>query len=361
MKILITHATAGAGHQKAAEAVRDGLQSNPNHQVTLVDALDYTNPFFKNTYKNSYTFLITRWPKVWGVFFGLVDIAWLQPLVKIARRIQNGLNGRKLQQFMIDQQFDYILSTHFMPIEVASALRKKGLIKSKIMACVTDFDVHRIWLGDAVDRYCVASGWTLEKVKKLGVSSEKITVTGIPSNKKFSVKYDVPALKNQFALDQTQFTILIATGSFGIGPIEEIIDALNDFQIIVVCGHNKNLYQRLSTKANERVKILGLVNNMHELMAVSDMMVTKPGGLSITEALVSHLPMIFFNAIPGQETGNIRVLKEYGVGISDCTIEQIAKELRAIRLSSTKLQELRDKTKAVAKPGAVDDIISLIR
>ena len=103
------------------------------------------------------------------------------------------------------------------------------------------------------------------------------------------------------------FTVLVATGSFGIGPIEGIIDVLKGFQVIVVCGHNRDLFRKLSGKYCALVKVLGLVDNMHELMAVSDAMVTKPGGLSICEALVSQLPLIFFNAIPGQEIGNIKV------------------------------------------------------
>ncbi|MGE0268897.1 MAG: glycosyltransferase [Candidatus Omnitrophota bacterium] len=361
MKILLIHASAGGGHQKAAEAVRDELQATTSHEVVFIDALDYATPWFKGMYKGSYTFLITRWPLVWGIFFRLVDIPWLQPLVRVLRRIQNGLNTQKLHRFLIDNQFDFIISTHFMPNEVVSSLKKRNLIKSTLISCVTDYDVHRIWLGDAVDRYCVACGWTQEKVKKLGVDPAKISVTGIPSHKRFSQTYDLTELKNKLALDQNLFTILIATGSFGIGPIEEMIEALNDFQIIVICGHNQNLYRRLSGGQNKQVKILGLVDNMHELMAVSDVMVTKPGGLSITEALVSRLPLIFFNAIPGQETNNIKVLKEYDIGISDCTIGEIARKLREIRLSAVKLQEMKEKTKALCKPGAVNDIIAYIR
>jgi processive 1,2-diacylglycerol beta-glucosyltransferase len=155
--------------------------------------------------------------------------------------------------------------------------------------------------------------------------------------------------------------VLVATGSFGIGPIEEIVEKLEGFQVIVVCGNNRTLYQSLSERHLAHAHVLGLVNNMHELMAVSDAMVTKPGGLSISEALVSGLPMIFFNAIPGQETGNILVLKAYGIGISGCGIEGICEELKKMKASKELFLTAREKIKALARPSSVSDILSLIK
>ncbi len=360
MKILLIHASAGAGHQKAAEAVHDTLIQNPAHNVTLIDALDYSSPWFKQMYKGSYSFLITKIPALWGVFFAVADVPILQPLIRVLRRVQNGLNTRKLHQYLIEQQFDVVISTHFMPNEVVSALKSQKKISSQLICCVTDYDVHRIWLAPHVDHYCAASGLTQKKLLQLGVEPARIHVTGIPSHANFSKSFDVPQLKSDMGLDPDQFTVLVATGSFGIGPIEEIITTLTDFQIIVVCGHNKSLFERLNTRAAAHVKVMGLVNNMHELMAVSDAMVSKPGGLSITEALVSHLPLVFFNAIPGQETNNIRVLKDYGVGISHCTIPEMSDKLNELRNSPERYQDAVAKIKEIAKPDAVQKIAAII-
>jgi processive 1,2-diacylglycerol beta-glucosyltransferase len=106
---------------------------------------------------------------------------------------------------------------------------------------------------------------------------------------------------------------------------------------------------------------MGLVDNMHELMAVSDVMVTKPGGLSISEALVSHLPLVFFNAIPGQETNNIKVLQTYGIGVSECDAQEIAKRLKKMSASMDNFLFIRKKIRALARPSAVSDIISLLK
>jgi processive 1,2-diacylglycerol beta-glucosyltransferase len=155
-------------------------------------------------------------------------------------------------------------------------------------------------------------------------------------------------------------TVLIATGSFGMGPIEELIDALPGVQVAVICGHNKALYTRLQAKRSDLVHVFGLVQNMDEMMAVSDVMVTKPGGLSISEALVSALPMVFFSAIPGQETNNVNVLRHYNIGLSGLSITEIAVIIQEWNAHPQKLEDAKQRTRALAKPHAVDDIVAAL-
>lgn len=360
MKILVVYATAGAGHRKAAEAIYHGLKMSSVHcDVTLVDSLDYTNPFFKKAYGGVYTFLITWTPALWGFFFALLDIPFLRPAVSALRRVYNFINAYQFEAYLQKEHFDYIISTHFLGNEVAGALKKAGKIRPVIIGVVTDFDVHSIWLSEGIDCYAVASPWTKEKIISMGIPKEKVAVTGIPTHENFSKSKSVAQLRTKMNMKLDRFTVLIATGSFGIGPIEEIIQKIKDFQVVVICGHNKNLYQRLKGLASETIKIFGLVDNMHEMMALSDVMITKPGGLSISEALVSGLPMIFFNAIPGQETNNVKVLSYYGVGISGCGISRMAEELKRLESSPDEYAQLKEKIKALAHPNAVKDIMSL--
>lgn len=361
MKILVIHASAGAGHMKAAEAILNGLKKHTTHEAVLVDALDYSYPFFKKMYREGYFFLISKIPLAWAVFFGILDIPILQPLVRLGRRIYNFLNTQKLHKYLIKENFDCIISAHFMPNEVASALKQRGKITSKIITVVTDYDVHRIWLAKNIDQYCVASSWTKEKLIKMGIDASKVHFTGIPTDEKFSKEYDVAKLKKELGLKENMFTVLIATGSFGMGPIEEIIDTLEGFQVIAVCGHNKDLYERLVKKNLPNVKPCPLIKNMFELMAVSNAMITKPGGLSISEALVCSLPMIFFSAIPGQEANNIKVLSYSGVGISNCSLNEIVDRLREYKDDPKKYQDAVAKVKAMAQPKAVQNIIGLVK
>ena len=200
MKILFIHASAGAGHFKAAEALYGGVKKLNRHDVVFVDALDYSSPFFKKLYTGTYFFLISKMPRLWGWCFGVLDIACLQPLVRFVRRVYNGLNTRKLHQFLCDEQFDYIFSTHFLSTEVSCALKRSGKIASRVVTIITDYDVHKIWLADGVDHYVVATDWTKGKLRNLGVDENRILACGIPTDQKFSVVADTNALKMKLGL-----------------------------------------------------------------------------------------------------------------------------------------------------------------
>lgn len=360
-RVLIVYATAGAGHKMAAKAVYESLLSHPGVEAVLVDLLDHTSSIYKTCYSGGYTFLVSRLPWLWAFFFWLMDIPWLQPLIRLGRRFENGVQAAGLHRYLEQEQFDAIISTHFTSNEVAAFLKRKGRIRSQVISVVTDFDVHKFWLAEGIDRYAVASEWTFRKMLKLRVPEEKVRVTGIPVAAKFTQPRDRRTLRAHLGLHPEDFTVLVATGSFGIGPIAELLDQLAGVQVMVVCGHNKTLYENLRGRESEQVKILGLVNNMDELMAAADAMVTKPGGLSISEALVSGLPMIFFSAIPGQETNNIRVLKEYGVGLSGQPVAQIALTLKQWQADPAQLQAARERIRALARPSAVADIISMLQ
>lgn len=362
MKILVIHATAGAGHKRAAEAIIHGLEVRGGFDAHLIDALDYTNLFFKKIYPRLYAFLVTRLPWAWEFFFSLLDIPWLQPLVHGARRLTNGFNAQALQKFLIQEQFDAVLTTQFFPAEVCAYLKRSGSIKSKIICVVTDFDVHRIWVNAGIDVYTAACEYTKNKLMALGVPSEKIFTTGIPIDAKFAQKPDTAALKKKLGLQDTT-TVLITTGAFGMGPIQELMGLLEAYQLLIVCGHNKDLYERLKPKAGKNAHILGLVDNMDELMSVADVMVTKPGGLSIAEALVKKLPMIFFSAIPGQEANNIKVLSIYQAAASQTqsSLPQIAQTIDQWASHPQDLDVLRRHMGEISKPNAVSDIIALLK
>ena len=361
MKILVIHTSAGAGHTKAAQALADGIKFTTPYDIVCVDALDYTSSLHRKLYRGLYVFLVTKLPWAWEIFFGLTDVPLLRLLVRCIRRIFNAINFHSLEQFIKEENFDYILSTHFLGTEIAGYLKRSKKITSKVVTVITDFDVHSIWLARGVDYYAVACDYTKEKLLSLRIPEAKIKVTGIPTHSKFRTVHNRKELQWRLGLKENVFTVLIATGSFGTGPIKKIMESLEDYQILVVCGNNKKLFNELTHVTMGMVRVYGLVDNMHELMAVADTMITKPGGLSIAEALVNGLPLIFFNAIPGQETQNIKVLQKYGVGISDCSIIEISQKLKEISTSQEQLHLAQLKSKALARPQAVGEIIKLIQ
>jgi processive 1,2-diacylglycerol beta-glucosyltransferase len=360
MKILIVHATAGAGHSKAAEAIFNGIKKHTTHDVRCLDILDYTTPSYKKLYQKTYVLLISRFSQVWAFFFWLADVPFLLPIVQAIRRFFNGQTAKAFHEFLEHENADYIITTHFFSNEIASALKEQKKITSKLVCVVTDYDVHRIWLAKNVDYYAVACTYTKDKLRSLGVPEEKIKITGIPTDEKFSLLEDRTALRTKLSLDPQAFTVLVATGSFGMGPIEEILSYLQGIQTVVICGHNQKLADKISAKKNTKIKACGFVNNMHEYMMAADVLITKPGGLSISEALVVGLPLIFFSAIPGQETNNVKVLKTFGVGMSGLKTYEVAQEIKTLSASPEYLQAAKDKIKKIACPHSVCDIIKLL-
>lgn len=359
LKILLLHANAGAGHRKAAEAVFNGLKTRGFAHASIADALEYTNPFFKKAYPAGYEFMVGKLPKLWATFFEVTDQDWAQPFFQGARRLYNGINALPLVKQVKEGKYDVVVTAHFLSTEVVGDLRASGQIPdTRLVTIVTDYDVHKIWLSKGVDLYLVASEYTKSRLLALGVPESRVAVTGIPLDEKFTVSRDRSGLCRKLGLKENTFTVLLSTSSFGFGPIEALAELLSDQQLIIITGNNRSLLERLTAKANPRHKVYGFVDNMEELMAVSDVMLTKPGGLSITEALANGLPLIFFSAIPGQEAGNVRVLARYGVGSSDKSLPEIAGELKAFAASPLKLSAARAAALALARPKSVEDIIA---
>jgi processive 1,2-diacylglycerol beta-glucosyltransferase len=355
-KILILHATAGAGHRKAAEALYHGLKTR-GIEADIVDALNFTNPFFKKFYAQSYEFMVGKLPRLWAVFFELTDKKWFLPIFKFLHRIYNRLNSGPLVRFIKDGGYDVIVTTHFLSTEVCGWLRRTGTIDSKLITIVTDFDAHRIWCVEGVDMFLVASDSTKHQIVSLGIDENKVFVTGIPVDEKFIQPRNKKDMRRKLGLKEDKLTVLLSTSSFGFGPIGEIATLLKDIQLIIICGNNKALFEKMSAKGNPLHKICGFVDNMEEMMVASDVMITKPGGLSISEALADNLPLVFFSAIPGQEAGNVRVLAEHGIGISDKSAVEIAQAMKAYETSPEALHAAREATKALARPHSVEDII----
>jgi processive 1,2-diacylglycerol beta-glucosyltransferase len=170
-------------------------------------------------------------------------------------------------------------------------------------------------------------------------------------------KYEKAALYSKLGLRQDKFTALITTGSFSIGPIEKIIDLLyKDVQLLVVCAHNKRLYKNLKDKNYPGVSVFGFVDNVQELMAISDIIITKPGGLTISESLAMNLTPIFITAIPGQETENIKVLRSSGIGIYERNASKIKDIILDFKDHPDKLHSIKENIKKLKKPHATEEL-----
>ena len=363
MKTVIACTSAGAGHLKAAEAIFNYFRAQePDQELVLVDVLEESDFLFGNFYSRSYSFMVNHCQWLWRFMFHITSQKNLQPALTKVRTFHNRLNTSNFRKYLTQADPDVIISTHYLASNIACNLKKKGQITSKIVTVITDFGVHPFWVYDQTDWYAVASEASKKELSKLGIAEDKIRVTGIPIDPKFSGGFNKTDLRSKFGLDSWTFTVLVITGSFGIGPIEAIVDLLHgQVQILAVCAKNEKLFKRLSAKNYSGVKIFGFVGNIDELMAVSDLIVTKPGGLSIAELLARELVPVFISAIPGQEAKNIEILSKYGIGEKAQSAARVKEIVLDYLNSPQKLKIAKERIRQMPKPHAAEEIYRALR
>lgn len=362
MKIIIAYAPVGSGHFKAAKAIYNYFKEKKiNIELRLVDILKDSNPFFRFIYINGYNFLVRHALWLWTSAFYITSLKALRPFVAFFHSGINRLNTKNIARTIIRDNPAFVISTHFLPSGIISHLKEAGKINSKLITVITDFGVHPFWLCRNTDLYIAASGLTKKELILEGVPEANIRESGIPVDPVFLVDYERETLSKKLGIESAEFTVLIVTGSFGIGPIKEIVSLLcGNAQLLVVCANNNKLYRQLKNKEYPRVKVFGFIDNMDELMAVSDMIITKPGGSSISEALARELAPLFISVIPGQEAENARVLEKYGIGMMASGPEQIREIVLDFKNHPDKIIKIKENIRKMKKPYALEELYDVV-
>ncbi|MFH1062637.1 MAG: glycosyltransferase [Candidatus Omnitrophota bacterium] len=368
MKVFIIHATAGAGHKKAAEALYNSfIKLNvAQTEVKNIDILDHTNVLFKKAYPEVYIFLVSYVPWLWGIIFHLLNYPLLKPIINRIRYFFNSLHGAPIIKYVKEQQPDVIICEHFMAAQLMAVLKTKGLIKGTVICGVTDFGVHQFWVNTGIDYYLVASQSTKEELLAMGVKEDKIRITGIPIEDKFAKNTDQNQLRIKLGLELNKFTVLVTSGGFGVGPIKKIVDKLDnmdrDLQIAVVCGKNADMYEYFKTAIfKKKVQANGFINNMHEFMECADLIITKSGGLTVSESLAKGLPMLIIKPIPGQETRNAEIIEKYNIGKRLADVNSVAAYIEdLLKDDQKKLNQMKENAKKLARPNAAEEICKWI-
>jgi processive 1,2-diacylglycerol beta-glucosyltransferase len=211
-----------------------------------------------------------------------------------------------------------------------------------------------------VDLYCVAAEETKARLVARGATAENVVVTGIPIAAKFSAKPDARVVRKALGLRDDLPTLLVLSGGFGMGPVGKILGQLDEvareFQTVVVCGRNEELRRDLAAQDRQHpTRVLGFASNMHELMAVADLVITKPGGLTSSEALAMGKPLLILDPIPGQETANSDFLLERGAAVKVNRAEDVPFKVEQL-LASKKLVALANAAKSLGRPQAAESV-----
>ncbi|WP_312201837.1 MGDG synthase family glycosyltransferase [Anaerospora hongkongensis] len=357
--VLIVSASIGSGHTQAANAVKAELErQHPDIRVAVVDFLEGDN-FSLNTFiKETYLKMIDVFPDMYDLLY-----RWSQAS-------HNGTTVRNLMSWILKKRIlrlidryrpDLIVFTHPFPCGAACHLKRKEMLTIPLAGVITDYAVHRLWLYNEVDSYFVAVPDLKENLIQQGIAAEKIHITGIPISSSFG---EVGAAPRTVKANDGPATILIMGGGQGLGAVVEVLTELDkiegQYRFVVVAGRNAGLrkdLQLLSRSLRHPVQVIGYTRRIPELMADADLLVTKPGALTCSEALAAGLPMVLVNAIPGQEEENARHLAQNGAAIWAEEKSQLNRTVQQLLANPLLLQAMREQAQRMGRPDAARQIV----
>lgn len=322
-KILILTASTGAGHNQVAKTLEAELTSH-GHEVKRVDFIREQSKVLEMLVEDGYDVLASKFPETYGRLYNMSNREWIHG--RFAKMVV-AAEYRRAKQLVLNYQPDLIIGTHTFAVSVFNRLKVKGHYKGPFISVVTDFEAHYAYASKEVDLYITGSEFTNESLVEKGIHPNRMMNLGIPVHPKFYQPSGAVKAEN------APFTVLLMGGSMGLDPMKKafFLNLLNmdrEMKLFVVCGTNKTLKKRnlnqlvalTSTKLD--IEILGFTDKIHELMDLSDVIITKPGGLTVSESLKKKLPMIVPYFIPGQEAENLDFL----------TLVNIAVEVRDVKL-----------------------------
>jgi len=366
---LILSCSGGAGHIRAAEALHrtaqlTGLPIRTEHH----DVLDFTSKLFKRFYSESYLQMVNRAPELWGYLYHQSE---RKPYEKkgIIKSFDS-FNYKRYLRILSELNPDAIICTHFLPyISVSGTLHKNG-ITAPVFAVTTDFDVHQLWVDSIIERYFVFNEESACQLQSKQVPSEKIKVSGIPVMPEFQAKVKSKIARKELGIDISRFTVMVLSGGFGIGRVKDIVEQTiktlsnrrkTKFNLLVVCGKNdkaRTELQAMHFPENINPLIFGFITNIHKLMDASDILISKAGGLTSSEAMAKSLPMLIVDPIPGQESRNTDIIIEHGAGWKVINLANLSYKLQRILEQPSLLANARESTQHLAKPNAASTILT---
>ncbi|TDF94817.1 MGDG synthase family glycosyltransferase [Paenibacillus piri] len=368
-KILILTGSLGEGHNKAAQALLEAARMyRPDVEVKVVDFLVWTHPHLHALGKYCYLQWVKSLPSVYGYLYSKTreDNAYS----KWFKRMRSFNTGRMLE--LLDEvKPTEVVSTFPGAAAAMSYLKSNGLTSVPTVTVLTDYTDHSYWIHPCTDRYLVGAEHVKQKLLRYRIPEQRIVVTGIPIRQPFTMKYDRRALRDKHQLDLTMPTVLIMGGGHGVIG-KQLMSVLlskelrTPVQFIFVCGRNEKLRHRLSeelegARTHHRIRITGYVDHVHELMALSDLIVTKPGGLTVSEALALELPMMLYKPIPGQEQDNAAYLVSLGAAVQAETADDLKEQLMQVIYNRSLLLKLkRNARSSQLKKGALLSLTAIL-
>ncbi len=364
-RVLLMHITKTSGHHRATLALECALKIlEPNVETMNINGFAYTYPILEKVVNRAYMSVIKNRPKIWDYLY---DNPLIIKKTGNIKRMLNKAKHPKLAKLFNRFKPDCVVCSQAFPCGMVAEFKKRYNYPMKLVGVLTDFAPHHYWLHDQVDHYIVPTKEARNRLIRDGIAPERIKCFGIPIDPKFSKPVFKKEVFASLGFSPSIPTILIMGGGQGLGPIRSIVSSLanleSDFQLIVLSGTNKKglkALNKIKLPNKQRVKILPYVNNVNELMDVSSVIITKPGGMTTAESLVKGLPMIIVDPIPGQEARNTKLLLEKGIAVEIDNIDEVGMEINKILKNTQKIQAMKAAALKHGNPDAAINIAKLI-
>ncbi len=363
MRVLILTITAGQGHNQVADALAKSMQ-NKGIECLCIDAFEYINPVLKESVSHGYLMSTKRIPKIYGRVYRLAEKRDNEGKDSKFIKITSSILAKKMVRFVEDYMPDIIVCTHVFAAILVSDVANKIHGEIKTVGIVTDFTIHPYWEDTRMDYYITAHELLTNQAEKKGLAQERIIPIGIPINPKFAQKTEKKEARQILGIDD-KLTVLVMSGSMGYGKIGRMINRLDssnmNFQIISVCGNNEKLKKKIdNTKFRKKVYNYGFTDKIDLLMDASDCIITKPGGLTTSEALAKGLPMIMANPIPGQEDRNIEFLLNNGAAMKVSSTFPVDEAVYNMFTNTTRRRNIEENILVLGRPNSTRDFLDFI-
>ena len=354
INVLITTAPFGNGHLMVANALKNAFTNKGYKNVAVVDLFTESHPVITETIKKAY---IKSYE--FGEAYSLLYYGSEKLVDKKIMELYRNFGYKKLKQISHELKPDIIINT--FPILASLKIKNEREENIPVFNIVTDFYVHKLWLSEEIDKFYIATHELQEELSKMNIPIEKTVVSGIPVREAFEELENLSGIYKKYNFHQSKQIILINAGAFGVlKDIKRICKELcnyNDIQVAAVCGNNKVLKNELESLNYNNLKVFGFTKDIHELYKISTCMITKSGGITLSEALAVQLPLIIFKPVPGQEKENALYFEKKGAAfIANNTDEIINRTIDLIQ-SPTIITAMRNNMKKIYNRSSSDTIV----
>ncbi len=362
-RFLLFHITTSSGHHRASMAIEQTLrQLDPNAEILGLDAFQYTSPFVRWAISRSYFSLIRHQPDVWEYLY---DNPSVHRRIQDLRTLLHRYHAAKLARLLATFRPDVIACTQAYPCGMVADFKKQHQLKTPLIGVLTDYAPHLYWFHETVDVYVVPSEQVKQRFVTRGVEPSRVKVLGIPIDLRFLETRGREEAARRFNLDPAHPIILIMGGSGGFGQLRDVVLNLDTLpipcQLVVLAGTNRSLLTWLENQRfRHRVLAMKYTEDVPALMDAATLLVSKPGGLTTSEALAKQLPLIIVNPIPGQEAYNARFLLSQGAAVQAGSPVTVRQTVRDLLENPEQLQRLRRRNAELAHPTAALDVATLL-